>query len=57
MSTDQQFQQADAVVERAVAIFMGAIDRLMGRFWEDVAPQYILKRVLLQLCEELTKRD
>jgi hypothetical protein len=40
-------------VERTVATFMSAIDRMMG---EAVAPQYILERVLLQLCEELTKR-
>jgi hypothetical protein len=34
---------------------MRAIDRMMGR-WSRVSSQIILERVLLLLCEELTKR-
>jgi hypothetical protein len=53
--TDRQFQEADAAVARVVATFMSAIDRTMVH-WEKVSGQYILEGVLLQLCEELTKR-
>ena len=54
-STDRQLQEADAAIERAVAAFMSAINRMMRR-WDYVSSQYILEGVLLKLCEELTKR-
>ena len=54
-STDQQFREADIAIERAVATFMSAIDHMMKR-WDDVTAQYILERVLLELCEELPMR-
>jgi hypothetical protein len=54
-STNQQFREADAAIERAVAAFMSAIDHMMKR-WDGVAAQYILERVLLELCEELPMR-
>jgi hypothetical protein len=50
-----QFEQADAAVARAVATFVGTIDWMMAR-WEAVMAQYVLERVLLHLCDELTKR-
>jgi nucleotidyltransferase/DNA polymerase involved in DNA repair len=52
---DRQFRQADAAVKRTVATFVGAIDRMMGR-WDLVSAQYVLEGILLELCEELTKR-
>jgi hypothetical protein len=54
-SVDQQFRQADIAIERAVAAFMSAIDHMMKR-WDEVTAQYILDRVLLELCEELPIR-
>jgi len=54
-STDQQFREADIAIERAVTAFMSAIDHMMKR-WDDVTAQYILERVLLELCEELPMR-
>jgi hypothetical protein len=52
---DRQFQQADLAIESTVARFVSAVDRMMGR-WDNVGPTYIFDRVLVELCEELTKR-
>lgn len=51
---DEQFQEADAAVERTVAAFMRAIERMMVR-WDGVAPTDIIEGVLLELCRELTE--
>jgi len=51
---DRQFQKADAAIERAVADFMGKIDKMIGR-WEAVAPSYIVERTLLAMPTELAK--
>jgi hypothetical protein len=53
-STDQQFQEADAAIKRAVAALMGAIDQMMVR-WDVVAPTHIIEGVLLKLSEGLTE--
>lgn len=54
-SPDQQFPEADGAIDCAVAAFMNAIDRMMGR-WDYGAGDYLLGGVLLKLCEALTKR-
>jgi hypothetical protein len=53
-STERQFQEADDAVDQAVADFMSKIGSMSGK-WEAVAPAYIVERVLLALCDELTK--
>jgi hypothetical protein len=53
-STKRQFQAADAAVDKAVATFMSKIESMSGK-WDAVAPAYVIERVLLVLCEELTK--
>ncbi len=53
-STERQFQEADAAVDQAVAAFISEIKSMSGK-WEAVAPAYIVERVLLALCDELTK--
>ena len=53
-STKRQFQQADAAVDEAVATFMSKIESMSGK-WDAVAPAYVIERMLLVLCEEMTK--
>ncbi len=53
-STKRQFQEADAAVDKAVAAFISKIESISGK-WDAVAPAYIAKRVLLSLCDEMTK--
>ena len=53
-STKRQFQQADAAVDKAIAAFISKIESMSGK-WEAVAPAYIVERVLLGLCDEMTK--
>ena len=53
-STKRQFQEADAAVDKAVAAFISKIELMSGN-WDAVAPAYILERVLLSLCDEMTK--
>ena len=53
-STERQFQEADASVDQAVAAFISEMKSMSGK-WEAVAPAYIVERVLLALCDELTK--
>jgi hypothetical protein len=53
-STERQFQEADAAVERTVKAFMGKVEQMRWR-WEAVAPTYIIHHVLDELCEEVTK--
>ena len=54
-STKRQFQEADAAADKAVAAFIGQ-DRIDVRGNGDaVAPAYIVERVLLVLCDEMTK--
>ena len=53
-NTERQFQEADAAVDRAVTAFMSKIQGMSGK-WEAVAPAYIVERVLLKLCTEMTK--
>ena len=52
--TERQFREADAAVDKAVAVFISKIESMSGK-WDAVAPAYILESVLLALCEELTK--
>jgi hypothetical protein len=54
MNGDQQFQAVDAAVEQAVTAFRAKIELMFGK-WEAVAPSYIVERLLLALCEEMTK--
>jgi hypothetical protein len=53
-STKRQFQEADAAADKAIAAFIGKIESMSGK-WDAVAPAYILERVLLGLCDEMTK--
>ena len=53
-STERQFQEADAAVDQAVPAFISEMKAMSGK-WEAVAPAYIVERVLLALCDELTK--
>jgi len=53
-STKRQFQAADAAVDKAVATFMSKIESMSGK-WDAVAPAYVVERVLLVLCEEMSK--
>ena len=53
-STKRQFQEADAAADKAIAAFIGKIESMSGK-WDAVAPAYILERVLLRLCDEMTK--
>ena len=52
--TKRQFQEADAAADKAIAAFIGKIESMSGK-WDAVAPAYILERVLLGLCDEMTK--
>jgi hypothetical protein len=52
--TERQFREADAAVDKAVAVFISKIESMSGK-WDAVAPAYILERVLLGLCDEMTK--
>jgi hypothetical protein len=52
--TERQFQKADAAVERAVTAFMRKIEPMLGK-WEAVPFTYIVERLLLALCTELSK--
>ena len=54
MEDQQQFREADAAVDKAVAVFISKIESISGK-WDVVAPAYILEGVLLTLCEEMTK--
>ena len=54
-STKRQFQIADAAVDKAVAAFLGKIEGNGGEMGDAVAPAYIVERVLLMLCDEMTK--
>ena len=52
--TERQFREADAAVDKAVAVFISKIELMSGK-WDAVAPAYILEGVLLALCDEMTK--
>ena len=56
---DRQFQKANAAIKRAVADFMGQIDKIKGHCatgrWQAVAPSYIVDRTLLAISDELAK--
>jgi len=54
MTTDSQFQAADAAVDRAVNRFLGDVERMLNT-WEGVAGAYILERTLLKLCDGTSK--
>jgi hypothetical protein len=53
-STKRQFQEADAAVDKAVVAFISKIKSISGK-WDAVAPAYIAQRVLLVLCDKMTK--
>ena len=53
-STKRQFKEADAAVDKAVAAFIGKIKSMSGK-WDAVAPAYIAERMLLALCDKMTK--
>ena len=53
-STKRQFKEADAAVDKAVAAFIGKIELMSGK-WDAVAPAYIAERMLLALCDKMTK--
>jgi hypothetical protein len=55
-NTQQQFQAADAAIYLTVEHFLTEIEQMTGR-WESVAPTYIVERLLLRLCDGLTKAD
>ena len=52
--TERQFQEADAALEGAVTTFMSEIEPMLGK-WEAVAPAYIVERLMLALCTEMSK--
>ena len=52
--SDREFDQANAAIERAVATFISAIERLKYRY-ERVAAQYVIATMLRELCDELAK--
>ena len=54
-STKRQFQEADAAVDKAVAAFIAKIESMSKEMGDAVAPAYIVERVLLMLCDEMTK--
>ena len=53
-STEQQFQEADAAIDKAIAAFIGKVKSTAVQ-WEAVAPAYVVERALLLLCDEMTK--
>ena len=53
-NTERQFREADAAVDQAVDAFIGKIESMSGK-WDAVAHQHIVERVLLALCDEMTK--
>ena len=53
-STERQFREADAAVKRAVTVFVREIKPMLGK-WEAVAPAYVIERLLLALCTEMSK--
>jgi hypothetical protein len=53
--SNRQFREADAAIERAVGKFIGAIERIEGRF-DSVSPAYVVEAMLIELCEKLTKK-
>jgi hypothetical protein len=53
-STERQFQKADAAVDKVVEAVIIKIESMSVK-WDAVAPAYIVQRVLLALCEEMTK--
>jgi hypothetical protein len=58
-STEQQFEEANTAVKRAVAAFRstieGMLDKCASGKWVAVAPSYILQCTLVELCEEMTR--
>jgi hypothetical protein len=52
--TEQQFQAADAAIERTVERFLTEIKQMTVR-WESVAAGYVVERMLLRMCEGVTK--
>jgi hypothetical protein len=58
-STEQQFEEANTAVKRAVAAFRSTIEGMLDKSasgkWVAVAPSYILQCILLELCEEMTR--
>jgi hypothetical protein len=52
--TERQFQEADAALEGAVITFKREIKPTLGK-WEAVAPAYIVERLMLALCTEMSK--
>jgi hypothetical protein len=53
-NTEQQFQKAAAAVDQAVATFIGKIESMLGK-WDAVAPAYIVERMALAMCAEMSK--
>jgi len=56
--TERQFQEADAAIQRGVTDFMSRIERLIVKceaVAPAVAPAYIVERLALALCAELSK--
>jgi hypothetical protein len=52
--TEQQLQAADAAIERTVKRFLTEIEQMTVR-WESVAATYVVERMLLRMCEGVTK--
>ena len=53
-STEQQFHEADAAIDKAIVAFIGKI-KSTALQWEAVAPAYVVERALLLVCNEMTK--
>ena len=51
---DRQYDAADAAIERVVTAFIGRIDKMMGQ-WDEVHPWHVLERLLLRLCDLLSR--
>jgi hypothetical protein len=54
-AAEKQQALARAAIKRAVAMFLGKIDRLTVR-WEHVPMDHLYEDMLLELCDELAKR-
>jgi hypothetical protein len=52
--SERQFEAADAAVDQAVTAFIGKIESMLGK-WEAVAPAYVIERLALTLCTQLSK--
>ena len=51
---NDSFRRPDAAIDEAVAAFIGQVESSLGK-WDAVAPTYMIQRVLLALCVEMSE--